>query len=264
MPGTLLLGAGLPEVETVLHHAESDRIVDRAILVPVGSLNFETALDWGRQLAHSYLRKKSVVTILVSENELDLRYSLYHRADDIGSLSSLDQTGLSRLIEAIKRKGPPRHPVARVMIIGDKAVLSYRDQHGLQHHSLAGTKHGLQLRASGVDYELLHVSLSEAGKAVAPSMRHGVRFFLQTGPRISISSCIALARQLSALAGRTSVSMLVRPDPWFLDQPDYPGFPAFARDTKIVSAAEYLLAPHVSCTVDAAQRVRCSGSGFFP
>lgn len=139
MAGGLLLGAGLPEVETVVHHTESDRIVDRAVLVPEGSLNFERALDWGRQLAHSYLKKKSVATVLVGENDLDLRYSLYHRADDIGSLSSPDQTALLRLIEAIKRKGPPRHPLARVMIIGDEAVLSYRDQHGLRHHSLAGT-----------------------------------------------------------------------------------------------------------------------------
>jgi hypothetical protein len=258
-----LLGEVLA-AEKVVRHVENEAMLDRAFVVSAASLGTDSAEVIARQCLAPYRGKKRVVSLLFGVDEMEVRRSLYHQVAKSGADCDQDYSWLAAHIKSTIQTGAPKRGLARVIMVGQNAVFSYRDSSGVSERRLFGQRDPIRFRDGGTDYEILHVAVSEASEAVSPQLRQGAIFFLRTSPRLSIRDCVAATRRLASQAGVGSVSVLFRRDPWFLERPEYPGFPAFVGGMKEITVGEYLTAPFVSCDVHPVFGLRCSGRGFFP
>lgn len=260
----LALLENVPVDPKVVRHVENDAMIDRAFVVSVTSLNAETAEAIARQSLAPYRGKKRVISLLFGLDEMEVRRSLYHQVPEGASDCDQGYSRLTSLINSIAQSGGPKQSLARVIMVGQDALLSFRDGSGILERKLLGQRDPTRFREGESDYEILHVVVTHASEAVSPRFRQGAIFFLRASPILSIRDCIAATRKLVSEAGVGSVSVLVRKDPWFLERPEYPGFPAFVRSIKEITVGEYLSAPFVSCDVHPVFGLRCSGRGFLP
>jgi len=154
--------------------------------------------------------------------------------------------------------------VARVLFLDGNAVLSYRSGTGLSEQVLVG-RDPTRLPAGPIGYRLLSFALSESKASLSPIGRYGIEFYVQSSPRISMASVVALAGRLRSLVGIGDVGISVRWDPWFLEDDQYPLVPWWV-DGRIVppSLGEYRLAPYLGCGRTAEHVMRCNGQGIEP
>jgi hypothetical protein len=261
----LIMAPVAPESsQVVIRDIRGPGVVEQAIVLPPGRLNRSVAESMAREFFGRYGGTNSILLLTMGENELEVRASLYHECGPIQSGGQPTSEKIANFLQDVTRAGQPKRPLARLMALGRNAVLAYRDGGGLSERLLAGTRDPTQMAIAGVVCRLLHISVSEAGKAIRDTDRYGVRFYFRASPRVSHANCVSLLKRLAALTRIRYIDVEMRPDAWFIESSDYPLVPVFTQDVRPPNAAEYLLAPHLSCGLDNRGRVRCSGSNFEP
>jgi hypothetical protein len=245
--------------ETVLRHEEGAGVVERVIVLPRGQLDRNSARELARQFLDHYGAGNVVLSLLVGVDNLEVRANLYHHfPNNYDRLASLN-----RIVQDILKLGPPKEPIARVLSINGNVLLSYRDSSGLTEEVLHGSDPS-RFSIDGSNFELLHLTFSKAGAAVAERMRYGLTFYLRMYPIVSLRATVSATKRYVSLVKVNNVSLLVRPDPWFLESDDYPAYPAFVKILPDPNAGQYELAPYASCTFQRSHGLTCSGRGFEP
>jgi hypothetical protein len=141
-----------------------------------------------------------------------------------------------------------RFPMAELVVFGTDAVVRYRDADGrIARHVLAGSDPST-VRLKDRTFQLLYFALS----AVPNSLSDRVLQVFASSPDVADEeSALSL---LSHLAGRLKfrrVLLQVRSDPWFINAPAYPLFPAFEVGASPPSYEEYKTSMVVSCSTRA-------------
>ena len=141
--------------------------------------------------------------------------------------------------------------------------MSYRDSNGVAEQVLHGTD-PTRFVIEHLNFEIIHITFTKGSDALAEDVRYRLTFYFRASPRISLSGTIAATRRMGALVKISNVTVLVRPDAWFLEYDDFPVFPAFVKALSAPNAAEYELAPFASCALEAGYGLKCSGRNFAP
>jgi hypothetical protein len=170
---------------------------------------------------------------------------------------------LKKLVDEISRHGPPKQALARVISINGNALLSYREGNTLTEEVLSGSD-PTRFRIGGVDFELLHLSLSTGGPALAEDVRNSLVLYFRAKPKVSLSSTLAAFHRFASVVKIGNLDVLVRPDAWFLEYDDYPFFPAFVVGLEPPNAIRYELSSYVTCGSSAIHGMTCSGKNFKP
>jgi len=79
-----------------------------------------------------------------------------------------------------------------------------------------------------------------------------------------LSSFIRIYRMLSKLTKISDLDVVVRPDPWFMEDQLYPAVLAFTQPLQIPNSVRYLGAARVACGLVHGRGVLCTGSNFLP
>jgi hypothetical protein len=250
--------------ELVVRETQAPGVMERAIVVGRGKLGHSEAVAQGRSFLRLLGGRYKLASLIVGEDEMDVRASLYHQCWPIGGEDGDHSAAISRVLGDISRVGRPRSPVARVLFLSGNAVLSYRSGTGLSEQVLVG-RDPARLPAGPISYRLLSFALTEAKASLSPAGRYGIAFFVQSSPRISMESVAALARRLQSLVAIGNVGISVRLDAWFLEHDQYPLLPWWAEGRMVPpSLGEYQLAPSLDCGRTPEHAMQCSGQGIEP
>jgi len=261
----ILLAAGGADLrsQTILYDREGSGVVDRGEVVLPGHLDRGSARILARDFLNRYGEAHQVLSLLIGEDDREIRASCWHRAGVIPSGGPGRMAELKKLKADIDKLGPPKHPIARVISIGGNALLTYREGDSISDEVLRGAD-PTRFRINGVNFELLHMALSTGTAAVAEDVRDNLALYFRTKPRVSLSTTLAAFRQLASTVKINNLDLLVRSDAWFLEYDDYPIYPAFVLGLRPLNVNEYELSSYVTCGSSAKHHLNCSGRNFEP
>ena len=261
----LVCSGGNAFAQSVILEQEGGGVIERGIVLPAGQLNRAAAVTLARDFLVHHGGANAILMLTMGEDKLDVYTSRHHQYATAEADGCSEDTGkLSRYLEGIKNLGPVKRPIARVLSIKGNALLSYRDSNGLSEEIIAGKQDPTRLRVAGSDYQIVSVSFMIASGMLGDKNKFSLTYFLKSSPRISLSSGVALTQLFHSLLNIDSVSVVVRPDAWFVEENDAPFIPVFTKDLTVPSAAQYYLAPYVMCGYYRTNATRCSGRNFYP
>jgi hypothetical protein len=240
--------------ETVARDHRGPGIVDRAIVVDKAQFT-AGAIE---RVAHEFVAQNAKQKVL-------LRLTVGTDHDELmASLTGSPNNTYEKTKRGIETVGLPKQPIAQVWARGGAVVLRYRDAGGYWEKLLSGGADPTRFVESGVEFQLLHFQLFEAGAAVKPERRYSIHLYLLVRPKMSIRSAMGITRRLYQLTGLPLVSVSIRQDRWFIEDPAYPLVYRFTEPIELPNDFQYTFGPRVGCIFDAKTGLGCSGQNFSP
>jgi hypothetical protein len=211
-----------------------------------------------RALALSFIQRegaKHVLIQLVMGNSQETVMNAARR----GRMHGLT---FERAVAEIGAEGLPPQPIARLLSISGRALLSHRYAGALHEELLKGSEDPSRMDESNPDLQVLHVSLTKLGAGSTTQPDFTLQVYARA-PVVSAAGAASLVRRFAKLSNATTISVSLRLDQWFLTDPGYPGVLPFVVSTAVPSAMDYLRSPSIACTLNPAG-LKCGGSGFSP
>ncbi len=167
-------------------------------------------------------------------------------------------------VEDIRTYKLPQTPVARLLVFGGTALLSYRDEKGYSERVIAGSSvSGIRLSEQGTEFQILHFFLREPGPALS-SDSYSITIYLRSSPAVSIAAVVAATKHLVDLTKLPQVDVEVRQDAWFMESFEFPSLLPFQEKLELPSNLQFTTAPYVSCGFTTKYGLQCSGHSFRP
>ncbi len=235
----------------VLFDEDSRGVIDRAVVVERADFSFARLEDMGRHFLASKRGSYKLLRLTVGADPFAVANALY----GFQSTNKLDR--YDELTQRIRNEGLPRTPIARLLALGNGAVLDYRDSSGFQRKLLAGSQDPTVITVANCKYRLLHF-FDQGTKGDVSS----INVFVEVSPRLSIANCILLTRTLKQRFQPLSVDVSVRTDTWFIRNALYPAVYPFQVDITAPSRFRYLNDRWVTCSWFG--ELHCAGNGFLP
>ena len=221
----------------------------------------QSAIAVAREFLKRYAADHEIISVVLGVDQSEILscfFSSYPPPLDSGRIESLDAH-----VEELRKVGPPKGPIARILSINGNALFSYREGSTVYEEVLSGTD-PTRLGVEGAQFHLLHLSFSKASPAVTESSRYQITLYFRAAPRISISKTVAATRTMLSRLRTKNLTILVRSDGWFFERNDYPAYPAFIRDLNLPDANKYRLSSYTSCGSQHGEDLSCSGRNFEP
>jgi hypothetical protein len=238
----------------VVDDVDDGRCVYRLAAVDGGVFSFESARSIARQFTQEFSGKRRILAMFVGSSVAVSRATRHGQVD-----------GNAREVAFwnIKHLGLPQGPVARVWGIDGAVSLAYRSGDAFREEIIEGGRDPLVFTANGVNFRLLHLRLMTAGPAVTKQPDYSLEVFARSPLPISAAAVITLTKAISHLTNASSVEVAVRPDDWFMSDPDFPDILPFQDTMGLPEKNRDLLAPALSCS-SLNSKVLCGGTSFAP
>jgi hypothetical protein len=229
-------------------------ILDRGVVV--GNLNREQAKYMAQDFLQQEGKRNSIARLIIG---LD-RYSV-----DMNYAHGTPHNTYASTVADVERAGFPKGPIARVLAIAGQAKFSYLENGHLTEEVLSGTSGDpIVFHEGKYAYELLHFKLTAPRPGAIRGDPYFLTVYLKAPPSVSLSSFIRIYRMLSKLTRINDLDVVVRPDPWFMEDQLYPAVLAFTQPLQIPNSVQYLGAARVSCALVHGRGVLCTGRNFLP
>jgi hypothetical protein len=268
MPATSLAQLS---AQTVLSDKQVAMVVDRAVIITPEEFVPERVERLCREFLNTFAQNRGLRRLIIGTSEDTVRSALFHGSppavEDTGKAKPRvfddRQSAFDRMVEAIRNRNLPRGPVARVLAIGDAAMLTVRDAHGYTEKLLAGTSDPTLVRDGKISYRLLHFVLTPPGPALRPD-DYFTSIYFEAKPELSVSSVGRLMLRFKQIARGGQLRVDVRPDTFFAESWDYPAVLPFVRDPVVPSKLQYLVRGNLTCVAVGNPPIACSGDNFQP
>ena len=268
---TIVLGLS---AQTVLIDKEVAMVVDRAVIIKPEEFTPERVERLCREFLHTFGQDRGLRRLIIGTDEDTVSLALIHGSppvvvieDSGGPANSRAwddrQSAFNRTVETIRNRSLPRSPIARVLAVGDAAMLTVRDTRGYREKLLAGTSDPTLVRDGRISYRLLHFVLTPPGPALRRD-DYVTLIYFEAKPELSVSSVARLTLRFKNIARGGQLNVAVRPDTFFAEYRQYPAVLPFLRNPIVPSSFQYLVRGTLTCGVVGDRPIACSGSNFHP
>ncbi len=225
-------------------------IVDRGIVIGA-TFDHGQVRRQALEFLHQEAAGASIARLLIAMDEQSLERNYGHGTPN---------NTYSSTIADIDRIGIPKGPMARLLAIGGKGKLSYLENGIVTEEILSDSPDPTIFHEGEYSYELLHFTLTKSRLRGEP---HFLTVYFKASPGVSMSNCVRIYKALRDLTKIEQLAIVVRGDPWFMDEQRYPAVPAFTRPLNVPNAVQYMTGARVACSL-VGDEVRCSGRNFLP
>jgi hypothetical protein len=254
--------------QTVLIDKEVPLVVDRAVIIKPEEFTPERVQRICHEFLNAFGQDRGMRRLIIGTNEDTVRSALFHGSPlgDPGKVKTRAfddrQSAFDSTVEAIRNLNLPKRPVARVLAVGDAAILTVLDIHGYTEKLLVGTSDPTLVQDGRISYRLLHFVLTPPGPALRPDDHATSIYFEATD--LSVASVVRLTRRFKRIVRGGQLSVAIRPDTFFPETWEYPAMLPFVRNATIPSDFQYLVRGNLTCAAVGNRRIGCSGINFRP
>jgi len=149
-------------------------------------------------------------------------------------------------------------PAAELIAVGTRATLRIQDRSKRVSTTVLGTGDALRFVADGHVFNLLDFS----GRNLAPVEKVApdgeiFEFYFSSGGTFTKDSVIALTKSIMRTLGLTGVTVEVRNDAWFIEEPTFPVYYRFSPSDTPPTAEAYCSGRQVTCVAGTTANIRC-------
>jgi hypothetical protein len=255
--------------QTVLIDKEVPKVVDRAVIIKPEAFTPERVERICQEFLNAFGQDRGMRRLIIGTNEDTVRLALFHGSPpgDPGTSKNRvfddRQSAFDSTVEAIRNLNLPKRPIARVIAVGDAAILTVLDAHGYTEKLLAGTSDPTLVRDGTISYRLLHFVLTPPGPALRPD-DYATSIYFEATTELSVASAVRLTLRFRRIARGGQLSVAIRPDTFFPESWEYPAVLPFVRNPAIPSSFQYLVRGNLTCSSVGNRPIRCSGHNFQP
>jgi hypothetical protein len=244
----IILGTHLARSETVVQNERIGNAVQRSVLIPSESFNkiFLTALC-KKFIADE---KAPLAKLIVATTEADLLTMLGHKATH-----TVYQSWYPEYVRERSSSGP----AAELIVVNGRATLRIQDQsRSVTTVTLAGGD-ALKFYADGIEFHLLDFSARTLPGPVAGVAPQGqvFEFYFCSRSSFTTDSVRLMTLQIMTRLGLTGVTVAVRDDTWFVEEPTFPTYYRFAPSDIAPTIKQYSGGHQATCLSIGDSRVQC-------
>jgi hypothetical protein len=153
-------------------------------------------------------------------------------------------------------------PVAELIVFGSNATLRVQDRSRQITRSVLRGHDALTIDLGGTPFELLDFHSAHLAHPVEGVAPEGlvVDLYFRTSDKLSLGKAKVLtSRMVDRIGIRHGVSVYVRNDTWFIEDPSFPVYYRFSPYEHVPTREEYQTGPQIICVIDHHSEIRCSG-----
>lgn len=158
------------------------------------------------------------------------------------------------------RESSSAGPGAELIVVGHRATLRIFQGRSRRVTTIhLGGGDALKFHVSGFDFQLLDFSAQRLPGPVPRVAPQGkvFQFYFCSRSRFSTDSVKGLTRRLMVQFGITGVTITVRDDTWFIEEPTFPSYYRFTPGEATPTAAQYRAGRQTTCISDGTSNIRC-------
>lgn len=259
--------------EIAIYDRSVGDLEQKVVLISKDEFTWDRILTRGNNYLHSRPPNNRFAELIVAYDEPDLRRSYLGTFVKSEHEASIADT-LLELRGGASETGMPETGIARVLALGNSALLTYREEGtptarrpGTRELVLGGGSDPTWVKLPNGSYRLLHIALKNGAD-------RGIAVFFRSEGHASCSSCLELARLFKGELAAGTIDVEIRPDNWFAS-PYFPLVYRFASDTdpsaysdlngRLVppSVSQFYRLQHISCSLLTQSRSRCESYGLL-
>lgn len=261
------INTGSSQLRTSSPNIECTRTVDQSLIIRRESFQSDQLVQLCRDFLKRYGRDRGLRRLLIATRQETVNSAMFHGTrriteHDPGQPASDWAAGYDRTVAMIKYENLPHSPIARLIAIGDAALLTIRDGPRYSERIIQGTSDPTLMRDGTTSYRLLHfmVTVPRTGERNS----YATSLFFKATPGLSAGSVARLTRRVADLVRGAQISVAVRTDDFFPDTWGYPAINPFVEPLTVPTQLQFLARGVLSCGVGTGREIGCSGTNFRP